>query len=93
MTDKKDLILSVIENINFKDDSQWSVSLIKHELKRVLGEEPAIKINYEKDVVLNEFNKEATEIEKLTSIEVIYSENTNADSNVVVRRAKFDINI
>ncbi len=49
------------------------VSKIRRELKRVLGEEPAIELNYEKEKVLNEDGSETSSIERLSSVTVYYT--------------------
>jgi len=70
---KQTSIRDFILNYDFKRED-WSVNEIKSSLKRVLGEEPAVKVNYTKDAIINEINGEAKEINKLTSISIIFTD-------------------
>ena len=46
---KENYIKEYLSNINFKSDD-WTVDSIKDDLKKMLGEYPAIDIIYKKDV-------------------------------------------
>ncbi len=78
-------IRDFIANYDFTNDN-WSVKEIKTNLKRLLGEVPAIKINYEKDVMINEVSGESKEVSKLTSIAIIF---TDLDDNL--KRVEFQL--
>lgn len=69
---KEDSIQKFIMDIDF--DGDWSVNNIKESIKRMTGEVPGIKINYEKDVIINEIKGEATEVKKLSSIEIVFTD-------------------
>jgi hydrogenase maturation factor HypE len=75
---KEDSIRKFILDYDFSNEN-WSVNEIKANLKRLLGEEPAIKINYNKDVAVNEISGEAKEITKLASISIVF---TDLDDNM-----------
>lgn len=70
---KQTAIRDFMLNYDFKNEN-WSVKEIKSHLKRVLGEEPAIKVNYSKDAMINEITGKAKEVSKLTSISVIFTD-------------------
>ncbi len=70
---KEKSIKDFILNYDFKNEN-WSVTEIKANLKRLLGEEPAIKINYDKDAMVNEITGEAKEVTKLSSIKIIFTD-------------------
>jgi hypothetical protein len=69
---KKTIIDNYISTIDWESD-KWDINNIKKALKHLIGEEPAIKINYEKEHRLNEFTGQVTTpIEKLVSLDVFY---------------------
>jgi len=70
---KEQSIRDFILNYDFKNEN-WSVGEIKRNLKPVLGEEPAIKVNYTKDAMINEITGEAKEVRKLDSISIIFTD-------------------
>ena len=74
MESMKEHIISdyILHKVNFKKD--WSLKQIKEDLKKMLGEEPALKINYEKDAILNEVSGESKEIKKIKSVDVIFTD-------------------
>lgn len=69
---KENSIQQYISAVNFNE--HWSVNDIKNGLQKLLGEIPGIKVNYEKDVSVNEIKGEAVEIKKLKSIEVVFTD-------------------
>ena len=71
-------IMGYISGINFKSD-EWSINSIKSDLKRMMGETPAVKINYQKDVIINEIKGTAKEIKKVNGIDIIF---TDLDNNI-----------
>lgn len=71
---KEQMISGYISDIDFTKDG-WSYRKIQEDLREMLGEAPALNFNYKKDVVLNEFNSEATEINIIESVDVIFSPN------------------
>ena len=46
-------IKEYISRIDFKSED-WSLTKIKEDMRRFLGEEPAIDVIYKKDVMINE---------------------------------------
>lgn len=72
---KEQLIKDYIASVDFKRD--WKLSEIKENLRKFLGEEPGIDIIWKKDVMLNEVNGEAKEIEKVNSVVVVFTSDDN----------------
>lgn len=71
MTIKEDNIKKYISNVNFKSE-EWSLSKIKEDMRKFLGEEPAIDVKYDKDVLVNETTGEAKEIRKINKVLVVF---------------------
>ena len=82
----EDNIQKFILDIDFTSDD-WSVNQIKEAIQRMTGEVPGIKINYQKDVMINEIKGEAVEYKKLSSIEVVFT-----DLDDKIKRAEYLIN-
>ncbi|CAG7579966.1 MAG: hypothetical protein SLAVMIC_00182 [uncultured marine phage] len=78
-------IQNFILGIDFSAD--WSVEFIKESIKRMTGETPGIKVNYQKDVLINEIKGEATEYKKLNSIEIVFT-----DLNDQIKRVEYIVN-
>lgn len=66
-------IREYISKIDFKNDD-WKLSQLKEDLRRFLGEEPAIDIIYKKDVMVNEFSGEAKEIMDIDKIQIVFTD-------------------
>lgn len=66
-------IREYISKIDFKNDD-WKLSQLKEDLRRFLGEEPAIDIIYKKDVMVNEFTGEAKEIMDIDKIQIVFTD-------------------
>ena len=47
--------------------------VIKYDLKCLLGEEPAIRLNYRREELVNEGGKESKKLERLESISIFYT--------------------
>ena len=71
MTIKEKSIKDYIADINFKS-KDWSVDVMKREMRKFLGEEPAIDVVYEKDVYVNETTGTSHEELKLENISIIF---------------------
>lgn len=69
---KENSIQNYIMEVDF--DGDWSVDMIKYNIQQMTGEVPGIKVNYQKDVLINEIKGEATEYKKLNSIEIIFTD-------------------
>jgi hypothetical protein len=78
---KEQLLNNYISGID--DLSNVNYNQMKLELKNILGEEPAIKINYIKEKGINENNGETIEYEKMESITILFTIETNGRLNVV----------
>ena len=72
-TIKEQKIREYILNIDFQRDN-WKTSTIKEDLRKFLGEEPGIEIQYKKDVILNEVKGEAEEIKKMEKISIVFTD-------------------
>ena len=71
--DKKRLVMNMITDMQLSKDNV-SVDMLKSKLQNVLGEKPAIKLNYKKDSRVDEANGGILiEFEILDSIELIYT--------------------
>lgn len=66
-------IREYISNIDFNRED-WSLSKIKKDMRKFLGEEPGIDIIYKKDVILNEILSEAQEISKVNRISIVFTD-------------------
>lgn len=64
-------IREYISNIDFKRDD-WKLSQIKEGMRRFLGEEPGVDIEYKKDVMINELKGEAEEIKSINKVSVVF---------------------
>lgn len=72
---KEEMIKNYIASVDFNRD--WKLSSIKEGLRKFLGEEPGVDIQYKKDVLLNEVNGEAKEIEKVNTVIVVFTDDDN----------------
>jgi len=69
---KEDAITEYIKSIDFKKD--YSVTKIQEKLKSIIGENPAVKLEWTAENIINELNgNKEGRIEKLLSIKVFYS--------------------
>ena len=66
-------IREYISKIDFVNDD-WKISQIKEDMRRFLGERPAINVFYVKDVMLNEVTSEAKEIKRLNKISITFTD-------------------
>jgi len=70
---KEHAINQYIANINFNKDN-WSISKIKEDMRRFLGEEPAISIDYIKDAMINEDGSGSKEIEVVSKVTIVFTD-------------------
>lgn len=68
---KELLVNNYMTSLNSKE---FSVKEIKENLKKILHEEPAIQLEYEKEKMLSEDLKETVIVEKLKCIKVYFTE-------------------
>ena len=84
---KEVIIREFMVKYDFTNEN-WSIKEIKYILQNKLGEVPAIKVNYEKDIMVNEINGKVKEISKMKSIEVIF---TDLDDSM--KKVEFEIEL
>ena len=64
-------IKEYISNIDFRSED-WSLTKIKEDMRKFLGEEPAIDIDYKKDILINEVKGEAEEIKSIDKVTIVF---------------------
>ncbi len=69
---KEGFIKEYLSNINFKSNN-WSVDKIKDDLKKLIGEYPAIDVVYKKDVIVNEDTQESREVHDVDKISIVFT--------------------
>lgn len=72
-TIKTNFVKEYLSNINFKN-GDWSVEKIKEDLRKVLGEYPAIDIGYKRDVSINETTGKAIEIHNANRFTIVFTD-------------------
>lgn len=70
---KSNAIKEYISHIDFKNDD-WSIHQMEKDMKKILGETPAIDVSYKKDVMVNEISGESREIKKLNKIGIVFTD-------------------
>jgi hypothetical protein len=73
MTIKEMSVREYIERVDF-NSPDWSIYKIKEEMRRFLGEEPAIDVIYKKDVLLNEVTGKAQEVKAVDKIQIVFTD-------------------
>lgn len=68
---KEDIIASYIGNINFNEN--FNVKKIEQDLRVLLHETPAIKLEWTSESKVNEISGKSTRVEKLSAIKVVYT--------------------
>lgn len=74
MTIKESSIREYISNIDFKSED-WALPKIKQDMRKFLGEEPAIDVIYEKDVMITENKSE--EFLDIKKVEIVFYDTDN----------------
>ena len=74
---KSNYIKEYLSGIDFKG-TDWTVEGVKNELKKILGEYPAVEVGYKKDVGMNETTGKAFEIHGAEKFTVIFT-NDNSE--------------
>ena len=72
---KEEIIRKYISKIDFNGD--WSYRVIEAELGKMIGEMPAIDVQYQKDVMINEVTGTAKEVNRLHKVTIHYSDLQN----------------
>lgn len=70
---KEKVINDYFSLLNLEDIENLDIEKIKNELHQALNEKPAVKLNYENDVVKNEDTGEEERISNMKSITVYYT--------------------
>lgn len=83
---KEMAVREYISRIDFKKDD-WKLSQIKEDMRKFLGEEPAIEILYKKDVMINEVSGKAYEIKDLDLIQIVFT-----DTDDRFKKLEFKVN-
>lgn len=78
-------IREYVAQIDFTSD-EWSINRIKEDMRRFLGEEPAIDVIYKKDVMVNE-SGEAKEFKNIDKIQIIFT-----DTDDKFKKLEFTVN-
>jgi hypothetical protein len=71
MTLKETSIREYISSIDFQRDD-WALSRIKEDMRRFLGEEPGIDVEYKKDVMINEATNRPMEYKKIEKVTIVF---------------------
>lgn len=79
-------IRDYVSRIDFKRDD-WKLSQMKEDMRRFLGEEPAIEIIYKKDVMINEVTGRAQEFKDIEMVQIIFT-----DTDDRFKKLEFKIN-
>lgn len=73
---KESSIRNYITSIDFRQ-KDWSISQIKSEMRRFLGEEPAIDVSYKRDVMVNELKGTSEVITTPHKISIVFTDIDN----------------
>lgn len=69
---KEMAIKDYVSNIDFSGD--WSLSKIKEDMRKFLGEEPGIDVIYKKDVMVNEVSGESKEFVGVNKVQIVFTD-------------------
>jgi hypothetical protein len=83
---KEIAVREYIQRVDFIS-GDWSIHTIKEDMRRFLGEEPAIDVIYKKDVMVNEVTGKAQEIKEVDKIQIVFT-----DTDDRFRKVEFKIN-
>ena len=75
MSIREDLIKNYISDVNFSKN--WSCKKIEEDIKKMIGETPAIDVTYKTDTMVHELLGEAIEIKVLDKISVLFYDDNN----------------
>jgi hypothetical protein len=79
------VIQNYLATIDFKN-ANFSVAKMKSELKQLLGETPAVKINWDAQTHLNEVTGDTTRTENIVSVTVAYSSGEDEKGMPIIKR-------
>lgn len=72
MQSKESIIEEYLKNVNF-NDAKLNLNIIKKDLKKLLLEEPGIKLEWKTERTLNEVNNNITIVDKVASVKIYYT--------------------
>ena len=79
MSSMKEQMISeyILKQTDFSKEENMSVIKLKEGIKKLIGEEPAIKFNWEKDAMINEVSGKVKEVKKIKSVNIIFTDDNN----------------
>ena len=81
---KSNYIKEYLSGIDF-NSTDWTVEGIKNELKKILGEYPAVEVGYKKDVSVNETTGKAIEIHGVNRFTVIFTNDNDEFEKIEIK--------
>jgi hypothetical protein len=81
---KSNYIKDYLSGIDF-NSTDWTVEGIKNELKKILGEYPAVEVGYKKDVAINETTGNAMEIHAVNRFTVIFTNDNSEYEKIEIK--------
>jgi hypothetical protein len=87
---KEEIIREYISKINIKNGN-FSIKVIKEDLRRLLREIPAIQVNWKKDEVLTEIKGQSKVVDSVKSITIAFSDGEDANGNPKVHSVVYYI--
>lgn len=81
---KEESIKNYLSTIDFRKDN-WSYKKIQEDMKKFLGETPAVDVSYKKDVMVNEVSGESKEFDKLVRVTVVYTDTDDKIKKLEIR--------
>ena len=67
----------ILKQTDFSKEENMSIKKLKEGIKQLVGEEPAVQFNWEKDAMLNEVTGKSKEIKKIKSVNIIFTDDNN----------------
>lgn len=85
MASMKELaVVDYLSKIDFKNDN-WKLSQIKEDMRKFLGEEPAIDVVYKKDVLVLEDTGESKEFLGIDNIQVVFTDTNDKFKKIEIK--------
>ncbi len=73
MSIKEMMIREYIAKIDFKHDD-WGIGRLEEDMRKFLGEKPAIDITYKKDVMVNEVTGKSKEFLDINKVSIVFTD-------------------
>lgn len=86
---KEQMIQEYISTIDFNKD--YSVSKMKSDIKKILGEFPGIELDYQKIKSVNETTKKDVIVDELLSVTIGFSDGEDSLGRAIIHRFKYFI--